>query len=178
MVSADARDTLAERLTTTILHWEAWQDAPEAPSQSVESSSSPATSNKTLVEKGVAAWNKRDWESALEDLAPAVEWNTSGVLPELDEVYYAHDGVRRFWRDFTEIWEDIRVDIEELVERADNDVVALARFRAHGRDGVEVDRPVAFQFVSDQTGSVTHFYSYWNRADAPLDARTSATDLH
>ena len=145
-------------------------------SRSVGSSSSPASSNRALVEGGIAAWNRADWEAALEGLGEDVEWHTAGVLPGIDEVYYGHDGVRRFWRDFTEIWEDIRIDIEEIVERDQHDIVVVARFQAHGRDGVEVDQPVAFQFVSDQTGSVTRFFSYWNREDAPLDARTSAAD--
>jgi hypothetical protein len=40
---------------------------------------------------------------------------------------------------------------------------------------MEVDQPVAFQFTTGDTGLLTRFQAYWNRDDAPLDARTSET---
>jgi ketosteroid isomerase-like protein len=80
----------------------------------------------------------------------------------------------RFWRSWTEAWDEIQIDTEELTERGD-DVFVVARFRARGRDGMEVDQPVAFQFTTGDTGLLTRFQAYWNRDDAPLDARTSET---
>lgn len=142
--------------------------------RSVESSLSPGSKRIAVVERGIRLWNKRAWEAALTELDPDVEWRTSGVVPGLEQVYHGHDGVMRFWRSWTEAWDEIQIDTEELTERGD-DVFVVARFRARGRDGMEVDQPVAFQFTTGDTGLLTRFQAYWNRDDAPLDARTSET---
>jgi ketosteroid isomerase-like protein len=141
-------------------------------SRSVESSSSPARNHVALVQRGISLWNQRDFAAALEDLDPDIEWRTSGVVPGIEEVYLGHEGVTRFWKTWTETWEDIQIDTEELVER-DKDVFVFARFRARGRDGLEVDQPVAFQFTSGDVGLLTRFQAYWNRDDLPVDIRTS-----
>jgi ketosteroid isomerase-like protein len=142
--------------------------------RSVESSLSPGSKRIAVVERGIRLWNNRAWEAALTELDPDVEWRTSGVVPGLEQVYHGHDGVMRFWRSWTEAWDEIQIDTEELTERGD-DVFVVARFRARGRDGMEVDQPVAFQFTTGDTGLLTRFQAYWNRDDAPLDARTSET---
>ena len=138
----------------------------------MESSSSPVSNRVALVQKGIALWNKRDWEAALEDLDPEIEWRTSGVVPGVDDVYTGHDGVMRFWRAWTELWDDIQIDVEQMTERED-DVLVLARFQARGRDGVEVDQPVAFEFTSSDVGLLTRFQAYWNRDEVPVDVRTT-----
>ena len=148
---------------------------PRHSSRSVESSSSPGSTRVARVLRGVDHWNAGEFEEALEDLDPAIEWRTSGVVPGLDEVYHGHDGVMRFWRSWTETWE-IQIEVEDLREQGD-DVLVFARFRARGRDGVEVDQPVAFTFTGSDVGLLTHFQAYWNRADVPVDINTSSADL-
>ncbi|MEA2495045.1 MAG: SnoaL-like domain [Thermoleophilaceae bacterium] len=137
----------------------------------MESSSSPASTNVDLIRRGIAFWNARDWDGAVAEMEPDIEWRTSGVLPGMEDVYHGHEGVLRFWRGFVDAWDEIQIDEEDLFERED-DVIVLARFRARGRDGLEVDQPVAFAFTSEN-GKLKHFQAYWNRDDAPLDARTS-----
>jgi ketosteroid isomerase-like protein len=142
-------------------------------SQSAGSSSSSVSPNVAVVLRGIELWNAGDWEAALEDLEPDVEWHTSGDIPGFDPVYHGHDGVRRFWRAWTETWESIRIDVEEVIDRGD-DVFLLARFRARGRDGLEVDQPVGFRFKSHPTSRrLQRFESFWHRDDMPLDVRTS-----
>jgi ketosteroid isomerase-like protein len=139
----------------------------------VESSSSPVRNNIAVVRKAADAWNKRDWTTALGTIDPQVEWRNSGVVPGIEDVYHGHEGVLRFWDAWIETWDDMQIDFEEFVERGEDDVIALARFRARGRDGLEVDQPVAFHFVIGPDGLLKRFQSYWNRDDAPLDRRTS-----
>jgi ketosteroid isomerase-like protein len=127
------------------------------------------------VQRGICLWNKGDWDAAVEDFDPQIEWRTSGAVPGLDQVYTGHAGVRRFWKAWTELWDEIRIDVEEMVERPEH-VLVLARFQARGRDGVEVDQPVGFQFTTSDVGLLTRFQAYWNRDDMPLDARTSGGD--
>ena len=141
-------------------------------SRSVESSSSPVSKRVALVQRGIQRWNNRDWAGALEEIDPEIEWRTSGDIPGFEPVYTGHDGVTRFWRSWTETWEQIQIDVEEFVERGD-DVFLIGQFKARGRDGVEVDQPVAFQFTTSNAGMLTHFQAYWNRDNAPVDVRTS-----
>lgn len=127
-----------------------------------------------LVQRGIALWNRREFEAALEDLDPDIEWRTSGVVPGIEQLYTGHQGVTRFWNAWTETWEDIQIDTEELVERG-KDVFVFARFKARGRDGLEIDQPVAFQFTANDVGLLTRFQAYWNRDDLPVDVRTSGS---
>jgi ketosteroid isomerase-like protein len=138
----------------------------------VESSSSPDSNRVAVVKRGIERWNNRDWAGALEEVDPEIEWHTSGDIPGFELVYNGHEGVKRFWRLWAETWEQIKIDIEEFVERGD-DVFVFGRFRARGRDGVEVDQPVAFRFTTSDAGLLTRFQAYWNRDDAAVDVRTS-----
>jgi ketosteroid isomerase-like protein len=135
-------------------------------SRSEESSSSPVSTAHQLVLRGIALWNEGDFEGALEDLEPDIEWYTSGDIPGFDPVYRGHDGVRRFWRAWTETWESMTADIEQVFER-ETELLVHARFRARGRGGLEVDQPVAFLFTPGESGRLRRFEAFWNREDAP-----------
>ena len=148
---------------------------PRHSSRSVENSSSPASTNVARVQRGLDLWNEGEWEAALEDLDPEIEWWTSGAVPGVEDVYRGHEGVRRFWRTWTETWESIRIEVEQIYERGD-EVFVYARFIARARDGLEVDQPVAFEFGSGGSGLVTRFRSYWNRDHVPLDVRMTMAE--
>src|SRR5690349_7860028 len=145
---------------------------PMPSSRSEESSSSPVSPELAVIQRGISRWNAGDFDGALEDLDPDIEWHTSGDIPGFDPVYHGHDGVRRFWRAWTESWESMTADIEAVFE-GDPDILIYARFRARGRDGLEVDQPVAFLFTIGPSGQLSRFEAFWNRDNAPLDARMS-----
>jgi ketosteroid isomerase-like protein len=120
--------------------------------------------NVELILRGFALWNAREFEATLELMDPEVEWRTGGVLPDVDDVYYGHDGVRRFWEDFMEPWETI--SIEPLQVSADGDeVVMLARFRARGREGIGVDL-TAGQRYTVRSGKVVRFEGHPTHEEA------------
>jgi ketosteroid isomerase-like protein len=59
------------------------------------------------------------------------------------ETYEGHDGIRRFYADVRDIWEQYRWTPEELLD-APPQVVALVRAQGRGRgSGLEVDRRIA-----------------------------------
>jgi ketosteroid isomerase-like protein len=59
------------------------------------------------------------------------------------ETYEGHDGIRRFYADVRDVWQDYRWDPEELLDAAPH-VVALVNAQGRGRgSGLEVDRRVA-----------------------------------
>jgi ketosteroid isomerase-like protein len=95
-----------------------------------------------LARTGFAAWSRGDLEAMLATLDEGVEFWTSGVFPGLEPVYRGHDGMRRFWEDFRGPWESLRIAMDDLRESGDQ-IVALYRFEAVGRDGLTVQREAA-----------------------------------
>lgn len=120
--------------------------------------------DEQLIREAVAAWNRGDWDAVLEHCHPEIEWRGATQLLDLPAVSYGHDGVREFWRLWTDSWTDINAELEEIIEIEDG-MLALIRWRARSPAGLEVDQPVAFQFqIHDHV--VTRFVSYWERSQA------------
>lgn len=118
-----------------------------------------------VVRRGFTAWNARDVDQALAGIHPDIEWVTAGMFPDVDPVYHGHDGVRRFWREFVEPWESIEIEDERLVDLPDG-LLVLARFRARGREGLELDLRVGQRFTLDEDGEVVAFKAYASHEDA------------
>ena len=119
-----------------------------------------------LLREGFEAWNRGDWEAALVGIHEDVEWRISQPLFDIPMVSHGHDGVREFWRRWTEIWEHIEIELERAVP-IDAGVAAFIRWRARGRDGVEVDQHVVFAFIADEDGGlITQFTAYWDPEEA------------
>jgi predicted SnoaL-like aldol condensation-catalyzing enzyme len=60
-------------------------------------------------------------------------------MPDIDQVYEGHDGLRRFLNDFSEPWQEISIRLEEVIEDVDEQLVVLVSFHAVGREGIELD---------------------------------------
>ena len=58
--------------------------------------------------------------------------------------YHGHEGVRRWWGDLTEAFEEMRIELDEIVEVDDETAYTtqriVGRFRA---TGIEIDEPWA-----------------------------------
>ena len=98
----------------------------------------PTESFRTLV-KALDAWNRRDIDEVMEHITEDVVWRTGDVVPGLESVYEGHPGVRRFFSQFVDPWEDISIEIEDVIEDREDQVVVLVKFHARGREGIEVD---------------------------------------
>ena len=98
-----------------------------------------AEENVEVIRAGYAAWAKRDLDTWLETLHPEVEFQTSGVFPDLAPIYRGHQGMRYFWEAMLAPWESFRLEVERIVEGDECAAVAL-RFRAQGKgSGVHTD---------------------------------------
>ena len=93
--------------------------------------------NVENVRAFLAAWNRRDWDEALQDAAPDIEVDNSSNTGEWRGVHRGTDEVKRLWEGFTEPWESVRAEIDEIIE-ADNHVVIRGTAHFVGRDGIEV----------------------------------------
>jgi ketosteroid isomerase-like protein len=106
------------------------------------------SANERLNREGFAAWNSGDWDEALARLHPEIEWHIAFRLPDLPPdmtVARGHDQVRQVWDAFGSAWEELRVDIEEVLHDVGDTVVTRARFRGRGAgSGIEVDRTLFY----------------------------------
>jgi ketosteroid isomerase-like protein len=72
---------------------------------------------------GWAAVNTGDVDGVLRFLDPQIEWDMSHGFPD-GPVYHGHAGVRDFFDDVAKLWQEFRIEIEDVREVADHVVVA------------------------------------------------------
>jgi uncharacterized protein len=113
--------------------------------------------NVANLKRGYEAWGRGDLEATLQFFHPDIEWRNSGVLVDIDREYHGHEGVRQFWRDFRRPFEEVRIEVERYVERND-EVLVYGRFRARGRDGIELVMTTANVYTF-RDGLVVHHIS-------------------
>jgi ketosteroid isomerase-like protein len=132
--------------------------------------------NIEIVRRLLERWSNGDLEGFIEGVDPEIEWRTSGIYPDVDPVYYGHEGFRKFWRDFHEAWETLSMELRDTVT-VGNQVAFSFRFAATGRDGVRASR--------DQASLVTlrndllfriENYASWDEAREALESRGRETD--
>jgi ketosteroid isomerase-like protein len=121
------------------------------------------------IRGGLGAWSDGDLEGARANLRPDLEFVTSGVFLGVEPVYHGHEGFRRFWHDFRDTWEQIRIDVRDIVEGEARRYAVLGHFHAMGRDGIGVERPVGMVFVSTADDEIARIESFGTWEEA-LDA--------
>jgi ketosteroid isomerase-like protein len=96
------------------------------------------------------------------------------VPPDLSaepDAYVGHDGVRRYFDTFHEIVDDLRFDVEEVVEVGEGRVVALGVITGRGRaSGIatELRTPLALRL---RDGKLVRMDAYSDWDDAVAAAR-------
>jgi ketosteroid isomerase-like protein len=104
--------------------------------------------NVEIVRRVYDAAAARDAATVLELYDPEVELDPSrlgiaGLAGGAQDVYRGHDGLRRFFRDWHEAWEQVEYDYEVLIDAGEQIIAVVTR---HGRgrsSGVEVELPLA-----------------------------------
>jgi hypothetical protein len=131
-----------------------------------------------LIARAYAAANRRDFELILTANDPgSYEYHPSAdyLPPDMDAVYYGHDGYRRFWRQWLEAFEDIRWDPEEMIDFGAKTLVTT-RQSGHGSgSGVAVSQPV-FQVFTFRGGLVIRQEDFSDRSKALEAAGLEARD--
>src|SRR5919109_921467 len=93
--------------------------------------------NVELVQRGYEAFNAGGPDAILELLDPDIEWGT----PEqaMESGYSGHEGVRRFWSDFTDVFEHYRFEPEDFIAIGDRVVVPFCFIATAKATGVEAE---------------------------------------
>jgi uncharacterized protein len=96
------------------------------------------SSNAKLIRRGYEAWNQGDIAAVLAFLDPEIKWEGYTHIPESGTLT-GRDEVKAWLRRFLEAWEELDIEVTDLIENEDQ-VIALVRFRAIGKgSGVAVD---------------------------------------
>jgi ketosteroid isomerase-like protein len=127
--------------------------------------------NVELVRRGFEAFNRggRDSRASEEMLATDVVWEVGIGVGDFDGVYRGRAGVRRFWRTFLDHFEDLRIDVEQLVDCGER-VFCVTHAVGRGRhSGATVAGGTVFPVFTVRDGLVVRYQLFADR-DRALEA--------
>jgi ketosteroid isomerase-like protein len=113
--------------------------------------------NVEAFKRGNAAINRGDVEGLLKEVHPEVEFHAfmEELLSGATRVYSGHAGVREFFRDFNEHFDELHWEYPDIRDLGDR-VLAIGTFRARGRgSGAEVETPLGVLIDYDKNGIAT-----------------------
>ena len=115
--------------------------------------------NLEVVARWYEAYNDRDLEELLALMHPDVDATSAGMSGVEGSSHVGHGGIRRYFTDLWETWEDPRVEVEHMLDRGDQ-VVMLGRTSGRGRlSGMDVVERVA-TVVTVEDGVIRHYRTY------------------
>lgn len=98
--------------------------------------------NVEVVRRAIEAFNRRDFDGALRDVAPDATIDFSHSYGPDAGVYVGHDAIRRFWAEITEPFEQHTMVPGKFIPHGDHVIVSITS-RMKGRGGIEVDATTA-----------------------------------
>lgn len=123
-----------------------------------------ASANIEIIRRGLDAYNRGDVEAVLETADPDIEFMPLRSLV-VGGSYRGHEGIRRYFEDLDDEWENFSIGNEEIRER-ENSVLLLGEFSATGRaSGMEMRSPVAWLFEL-RAGKVVRMQAYSSQEEA------------
>ncbi len=124
--------------------------------------------NVEIVRRVYDAVSRRAAETVFALYDPEIEWDmTHHPYADLMErrVYHGHEGLRTFWREWYEAWENYEDIVEELIDAGEH-VIAVATTRARGRaSGVTMERGWGGVFTI-RKGKIIRVAWFLTRAEA------------
>jgi ketosteroid isomerase-like protein len=119
--------------------------------------------NVAIVGRLYECFRSRDNETPFAFYADDIVWDARGVhLPGLDQIYHGHDGVRTFWRQWLEAWEEIEFEMDGPTELEDGRVQVQVRQRNRGHGtGIWVEQDPYNHFWTLSDGKVTKLEFSW-----------------
>jgi ketosteroid isomerase-like protein len=116
--------------------------------------------NVEAFNRAIDATNSGDVEAVLKAVHPAVEWHAfmEELLGGEGRVYSGHAGVREFFRDFSDHFDELHWEYPDIRDLGDR-VLAIGTFRARGRaSGAEVETPIGV-LTDFENGIATRVWS-------------------
>ena len=100
----------------------------------------------------IDAYNRRDFDAAVEFFDPQVQW----VLPahQRSDSAVGPEEIRRFWYGLDETMEELRLDPQEFVDAGDRVAVRLRYFGRGKGSGVELEAEMYHQVTTFRDGTM------------------------
>jgi ketosteroid isomerase-like protein len=120
--------------------------------------------NVEKVRDFIDAYNRRDFDAAVESFDPEIEW----VLPEgqSSDSGRGPDEVKRFWKGLDETMEELTLEPQEFVDAGDH-VATRLRHRGRGkRSGIEIEEELYHQVATFRAGKIVRmeYFAEWAEA--------------
>jgi ketosteroid isomerase-like protein len=131
--------------------------------------------NLEIARASIEAYNRMDWDGALKDASPDFECDLSRAVGPQHDVYRL-DQMRRFWSEFAESWESVRIEPHEFIEAGEHVVVPLT-MHTRGRDGIEVQARITWTWTI-LDGDLVRLCMYQDRQEALEAVGLSEQDAH
>jgi ketosteroid isomerase-like protein len=127
--------------------------------------------NVDKTEAFIAAYNRRDFDSAVEFFDADIDW----VLPahQRADSCRGPDQVRRFWEGLDEIMEELRLEPQETVDAGDRVAVRLRYYGRGKGSGIEIETEMYHQVTTFRGGRMVRI-EYFPSWDEALEATETA----
>jgi ketosteroid isomerase-like protein len=120
--------------------------------------------NVEIVRRAIEAFNRGDFDVALQDVAPDATVDFSHSRGPDAGVYGGHDAIRRFWTDITEPFERHTMVPDELIPHGEHVVVPITS-RMTGRGGIKVEARTA-TVATLRDGRLVRWTMYQDKTEA------------
>ena len=111
----------------------------------------------------IEAYNRRDFDAALQDCDPDVEW----VLPEhqSSDSGVGRYQIRRFWEGIDDTFDELQLRPQEYVDGGDRVAVRLRHY-GRSKSGVEMDTELYHQITTFRDGVMVRieYVTSWEQA--------------
>jgi ketosteroid isomerase-like protein len=133
--------------------------------------------NVELHRRALRAFNARDVEALLAYCDPEIEFHSAVTAPVSGGLYHGHEGVRRWHRDFEEVWGDEVSVAPEAFFHLGEQTLGFGVVKGRGKEsGAEVTAPIA-QVARWRDGLMVYYKGYLNREEALRDLGISEDSL-
>ena len=120
--------------------------------------------NVEMVRDFIDAYNRRDFDGAVKDFDPELEW----VLParQSSDSCRGPDEVRRFWEGLDDTFEELRLKPQEWVDAGDRVATRLRHYGKGKGSGLEIDTELYHQVVTFRNGRMVRieYFAEWAEA--------------
>lgn len=120
--------------------------------------------NVEVVRRAYEAFTGGGVEAAEEFLHPEVVWEDRYDMPGAS-VYRGHDGFRIAVDRFYEVWAELSISAEQVID-VGNKVVVAHRWRGRGKEGGTPIDTVDWNVLTIESGLITRRQAFSERADA------------
>ena len=122
-----------------------------------------------LVRTVFDAINRRDVQAVLDAYHPEADMSTLTSELVQGKAYRGHSGIREYFSSFADVWEELRLEPEDIRDLGDR-ILVVGRWSSRGKEsGAEVESPAAWIFAV-RGGRIVFSRAYRDAEEALSDS--------